>query len=55
VWAIWGAGYEAMSKGLMLILIGIPVYLYVKWRESREPAAATTSTQAPRRRITVQH
>jgi APA family basic amino acid/polyamine antiporter len=55
VWAIWGAGYEAMSKGLMLILIGIPVYLYVKWRESREPVAATTSTQAPRRRITVQH
>ena len=34
-WAIWGAGYEYIAKGFMLLIAGIPVYLWVKWRQSR--------------------
>ena len=36
-WAIWGAGEEIIAKGFMLLTAGIPVYVWVKWRESRRP------------------
>ena len=43
LWAIWGAGYESLAKGFMLLLAGIPVYLWVKWRRSvREPGSVRT-------------
>jgi APA family basic amino acid/polyamine antiporter len=35
VWAIWGSGEEWLAKGFMLLLFGIPVYVFMKWRESR--------------------
>ena len=35
VWAIWGAGEEIIAKGFILLLAGIPVYLWLKWRQSR--------------------
>ena len=35
VWAIWGAGQEWLAKGFMLLLFGIPVYVFMKWRETR--------------------
>jgi APA family basic amino acid/polyamine antiporter len=38
-WAIWGAGYEYIAKGFMLLIAGIPVYLWLKWRQTRERAA----------------
>ena len=34
-WAIWGAGYEYIAKGFMLLIAGIPVYLWVRWRASK--------------------
>src|SRR6186713_2512380 len=36
VWAIWGSGQEWLAKGFMLLLFGIPVYVFMKWRESRK-------------------
>jgi APA family basic amino acid/polyamine antiporter len=36
VWAIWGSGEEWLAKGFMLLLFGIPVYVLMKWRESRK-------------------
>jgi basic amino acid/polyamine antiporter, APA family len=36
VWAIWGSGEEWLAKGFMLLLFGIPVYVFMKWRESRK-------------------
>jgi APA family basic amino acid/polyamine antiporter len=40
-WAIWGAGFKPVTEGFMLLLGGIPVFLWVKWRQSRElPDAA---------------
>jgi APA family basic amino acid/polyamine antiporter len=35
VWAIWGSGQEWLAKGFMLLLFGIPVFVWLKWRERR--------------------
>lgn len=34
-WAIWGAGYKPVTEGFMLLLGGIPVYIWVKWQQYR--------------------
>lgn len=36
VWAIVGAGYDTVARGFVLLLIGMPFYVYLKWRQSRE-------------------
>jgi APA family basic amino acid/polyamine antiporter len=36
VWAIWGSGEEWLAKGFMLLLFGIPVFVFMKWRENRK-------------------
>lgn len=43
-WAIWGAGYKPVTEGFMLLLGGIPVYLWVKWQQYR---SEQTSDGAP--------
>jgi len=35
-WAITGAGNDVVFKGTMLLLGGIPVYVWLKWRASKE-------------------
>jgi APA family basic amino acid/polyamine antiporter len=37
VWAIWGSGEEWLAKGFMLLLFGIPVFVWMKWREKKQP------------------
>jgi APA family basic amino acid/polyamine antiporter len=37
IWAIYGAGYEVIAKGFLLLMLGVPVYVYMKWRNSRSP------------------
>ena len=37
VWAIWGSGEEWLAKGFMLLLFGIPVYIWMKWRQTPKP------------------
>ena len=36
VWAMYATGPEAISKGYMLLMVGIPIYLYMRWRRQRE-------------------
>jgi APA family basic amino acid/polyamine antiporter len=48
-WAIWGAGEEIVAKGFMLLLAGIPVYVWLKWRQSRETAPEREVLQRPAR------
>jgi len=43
-WAIWGAGEEIIAKGVMLLLAGIPVYLWLQWRRSKEPGVRMPDT-----------
>ena len=39
LWAIWGAGQDAMIWGLVLLLLGIPVHLAMRRSEPREQPA----------------
>jgi amino acid transporter len=43
LWAIAGAGYEVVFKGFLL-LAGIPVYVWLRWRATRAPAEAAPLT-----------
>ena len=36
IWAIYGAGYEIIAKGFLLLMLGVPVYVYMKYRESKK-------------------
>jgi len=36
VWTIAGAGSDIVFKGFMLLMLGVPVYVYMKWRDSKE-------------------
>jgi APA family basic amino acid/polyamine antiporter len=38
VWAITGAGQEVIAKGFVLMMLGIPVYVYMRWRSQRDHA-----------------
>lgn len=50
-WAIWGAGFKPVTEGTMLLLAGFPVYIWVRWRQSRgvsvEAAATDATPMAP--------
>ena len=32
LWTIAGSGYQVVFRGFMLLLAGIPVYVFMKWR-----------------------
>jgi APA family basic amino acid/polyamine antiporter len=49
VWAIWGSGEEWLAKGFMLLLFGIPVYVWMRWRQSREPLHVPDEWELERR------
>lgn len=34
VWAIAGAGNDVIAKGFILLTLGIPIYVFLKWRQS---------------------
>ncbi|MGZ4676984.1 MAG: amino acid permease [Acidimicrobiia bacterium] len=36
LWTIAGSGYQVVFRGFMLLMIGIPVFLFVRWRGARE-------------------
>ncbi len=40
LWTIAGSGYEVVYKGSLLLIAGIPVYVWLKYRERRQPAEA---------------
>lgn len=46
VWTIAGSGYEVVYKGMLLLLCGIPVYLWIVYRE-RKAILAPISPAAP--------
>ena len=58
VWAITGSGKDIIAKGFVLLLAGIPVYVFVRWQRHREGfpvapegangAALLTPAEAPR-------
>ena len=36
LWTIYGSGPETVFYGFLLMLIGIPVYIYMKWIKNKE-------------------
>ncbi len=46
-WMIYGAGQEYIAQGFLLLLAGIPVYVYLKWRQA---VAALSRRSRPRLR-----
>ena len=48
VWAIYGAGAEAVFLGFLLILAGIPVHVAIKWRNR---ASETAAMERPLREV----
>jgi APA family basic amino acid/polyamine antiporter len=50
VWTIAGSGYQVVFRGFMLLLAGIPVYVFMKWRAAQDegtPAIATAPVDLP--------
>jgi APA family basic amino acid/polyamine antiporter len=48
LWAIAGSGYQVVFRGFMLLLAGVPVYVFMKWRGARaEPTEAAAIATAP--------
>jgi APA family basic amino acid/polyamine antiporter len=48
LWTIAGSGYQVVFRGFMLLLAGVPVYLFMLWRNagSAADAAADTADEA---------
>ncbi len=47
IWAIWGAGTDALKWGLVLLLSGVPLYLLMRRGGRSSPAAAADSAAPP--------
>lgn len=50
LWTIAGSGYQVVFRGFMLLLAGIPVYVFMKWRAAGEvgaPVRASLPTDLP--------
>lgn len=50
-WMIYGAGEEYIAQGFLLLMAGIPVYVFMKWRQRRDSAvveAPARQAAAPR-------
>ena len=42
LWACTGSGYEVVSKGFMLLMAGVPIYVDMRWWVARDTAAVQT-------------
>jgi APA family basic amino acid/polyamine antiporter len=59
-WMVYGAGETYIAQGFLLLLAGIPVYIWIKWRQSEaitaipvEPVAITSNVVAAPERTPV--
>jgi basic amino acid/polyamine antiporter, APA family len=43
IWAIAGAGDDVIAKGFVLLLAGIPIYLWLSWRKRRAQLVAAVT------------
>jgi len=47
LWTIAGSGYQVVFRGFMLLMAGIPVYVFMKWRGTRAADTTTSEVVAP--------
>jgi APA family basic amino acid/polyamine antiporter len=46
-WMIYGAGQEYIAQGFLLLMAGIPVYVFLKWRQSKDVQPVTADQVPP--------
>ena len=47
-WMIYGAGEEYIAQGFLLLMAGVPVYVFMRWRQSKaSPFDALPETPEP--------
>jgi hypothetical protein len=46
LWTIAGSGYQVVFRGFLLMLAGIPVYLFMLWRNAGTAEEAGTADDA---------
>jgi hypothetical protein len=47
---MYGTGTESIAKGYILLMLGIPVYVYMRWRRSAQrpvPRVVETKKETP--------
>jgi APA family basic amino acid/polyamine antiporter len=47
LWTIAGSGYQVVFRGFMLLLAGVPVYVFMKWRGARAEPTEAAEVAAP--------
>jgi APA family basic amino acid/polyamine antiporter len=47
VWAMYATGYMAIGQGYLLLMAGIPLYAWVKWRRSKGERIPLRTEQVP--------
>ena len=47
VWAITGSGKDIIAKGFVLLLAGIPIYVAMKWWQTRQARQLTAALGEP--------
>lgn len=47
IWAMYATGSESIAKGFLLLMAGIPVYLFMRWQRSRERIPMRTREERP--------
>ena len=44
IFAIWGMGWDIIGKGFLLLMVGVPVYVYMAWKHRSVSPPATVRT-----------
>jgi basic amino acid/polyamine antiporter, APA family len=47
LWTIAGSGYQVVFRGFMLLLAGVPVYVFMKWRGAQAPGTEAAQFATP--------
>jgi len=51
---MYATGSEAIAKGYILLMLGIPIYLYLRWRRQRDRMPLRTElVELPERPLEV--
>jgi APA family basic amino acid/polyamine antiporter len=51
LWAIAGSGYQVVYRGFLLLMAGLPVYLWVIWRRTPTTTLTVPDVLAPQREV----
>ncbi len=50
-WMVYGAGQEYIAQGFLLLLAGIPVYVFLKWRQAVHVEVPARTPPTPARPV----